>query len=311
MGSLFDVLGNQAADLKAIDEYIERTDIKTPAAGKLKQSWILWYTGLSAYQRNVDGDTVKEATNRRNAFNVANTVNPDELKRLQNVLATGLTREEMQGQPRIADSAGNYPKAAGITVASAAKGSVPKGARPTIRQGSVGEAVTAWQTLIGLPQSEIDGKFGPKTKTATIAWQTKHGLTADGVVGTASWTAALGGKDADPMPFAQAATTPVAPVGNRPTTAPTGQVAQTASLNKPIVQKSIPKPMPIVAKKAAEPVKVVKGNTPNVNPDLRKDVGVPADVKPVATAKTFLEGKGNWVAGAVGFLGTALLKKLF
>ncbi len=56
-----------------------------------------------------------------------------------------------------------------------------------LRQGSVGPAVTAWQTfLLAQGYSEVgeaDGRFGPATRRATSAFQKSHGLAADGVVG--------------------------------------------------------------------------------------------------------------------------------
>jgi lysozyme len=57
-------------------------------------------------------------------------------------------------------------------------------AQPTIRLGSTGSDVSAWQGAIGVP---ADGVFGPQTVAATKAWQAGHGVTADGVVGPATW----------------------------------------------------------------------------------------------------------------------------
>ena len=64
--------------------------------------------------------------------------------------------------------------------------------QPTIRIGSSGAPVRLWQTLM---QREIgaaikaDGVFGPQTHAATLAFQRKVGLRADGVVGQKTWTA--------------------------------------------------------------------------------------------------------------------------
>ena len=57
----------------------------------------------------------------------------------------------------------------------------------TIRQGSRGPDVVAWQKVIGVT---ADGAFGPQTAATTRAWQSQHGLTADGVVGPKTWAAA-------------------------------------------------------------------------------------------------------------------------
>lgn len=64
---------------------------------------------------------------------------------------------------------------------------------PTIRPGSSGTAVRTWQ---GLMQKEmqakikVDGFFGNDTRAATVAFQRKVGLPADGVVGSRTWAAA-------------------------------------------------------------------------------------------------------------------------
>lgn len=56
--------------------------------------------------------------------------------------------------------------------------------QPTIRVGSTGQAVTAWQRAIGV---SVDGVFGPRTELATKQWQQRHGLIADGIVGPKTW----------------------------------------------------------------------------------------------------------------------------
>lgn len=66
---------------------------------------------------------------------------------------------------------------------------VPK----TIKIGSRGKLVRIWQEFLG--NVKVDGKFGAKTKAATIAWQKKQGVAAvgqpDGVVGPKTWRKAL------------------------------------------------------------------------------------------------------------------------
>lgn len=56
--------------------------------------------------------------------------------------------------------------------------------RPVIRRGSTGDAVKLIQRWLGLPD---DGDFGPKTEAAVIKYQREHELTADGVVGPATY----------------------------------------------------------------------------------------------------------------------------
>jgi putative chitinase len=57
---------------------------------------------------------------------------------------------------------------------------------PVLKQGSKGKAVTALQTSLkklGFDPNGVDGKFGPGTKTALIAFQKSKKLKADGMAG--------------------------------------------------------------------------------------------------------------------------------
>lgn len=65
-----------------------------------------------------------------------------------------------------------------------AGGSHADSPRPTLRQGDDGEEVKVLQRALGIND---DGDFGPKTKAAVIAFQKKHGLYADGIVGKNTW----------------------------------------------------------------------------------------------------------------------------
>lgn len=61
---------------------------------------------------------------------------------------------------------------------------------PTIKEGSSGEAVKRAQTALNAKGNYglvVDGVFGAKTKAAVIDFQTKNGLTADGIVGPKTW----------------------------------------------------------------------------------------------------------------------------
>lgn len=57
-------------------------------------------------------------------------------------------------------------------------------ARATIKKGSTGADVSAWQKIIGV---KVTGDFDDATKSATIAWQREKGLDADGIVGPNTW----------------------------------------------------------------------------------------------------------------------------
>ena len=53
-----------------------------------------------------------------------------------------------------------------------------------LKLGSEGDDVRKLQAKLGI---EAIGKFGPKTDAAVKAWQSAHGLTADGIVGDGTW----------------------------------------------------------------------------------------------------------------------------
>ncbi|MFG2627426.1 peptidoglycan-binding protein [Streptomyces sp. NPDC048473] len=72
----------------------------------------------------------------------------------------------------------------------------------TQRSGSTGAQVKAVQQLLseqGYVVGAVDGSFGPATQNAVMAYQSTHGLTADGVVGDRTWTALLSAGPATPL----------------------------------------------------------------------------------------------------------------
>lgn len=73
-------------------------------------------------------------------------------------------------------------------------GDVPVASLPVLKSGSSGQPVRNAQGLLnahGL-RLTIDGSYGPATLGAVKTYQTKVGLTADGEVGTKTWTKLLG-----------------------------------------------------------------------------------------------------------------------
>ncbi|MEU5510833.1 GH25 family lysozyme [Streptomyces fungicidicus] len=65
----------------------------------------------------------------------------------------------------------------------------------TVSTGSKGAAVKAAQTQLASSGHSIavDGVFGPKTRSATIAFQKAHGLSADGIIGPNTWNKLIAG----------------------------------------------------------------------------------------------------------------------
>lgn len=65
----------------------------------------------------------------------------------------------------------------------------------TIATGTISDDVRQAQQILqaqGYRITAIDGNFGPETQAAVIAFQTAHGLQADGIVGPNTWGALRG-----------------------------------------------------------------------------------------------------------------------
>lgn len=65
--------------------------------------------------------------------------------------------------------------------------------RPTLREGSSGDAVKALQLFTNkvfpsYSKLVVDEQFGPATKKVVVEFQKRVGLTADGIVGNQTWT---------------------------------------------------------------------------------------------------------------------------
>lgn len=74
----------------------------------------------------------------------------------------------------------------------------------TLREGTYGPPVLEWQrTALGYTGKKADGYFGSDTKKDTEAFQRKHGVGVDGVVGAKTWPLRL--KKSQPKPAAKPA----------------------------------------------------------------------------------------------------------
>ncbi len=81
----------------------------------------------------------------------------------------------------------------------------------TISEGATGPTVRWLQYLLvrrTLSDSQIDGIFGPVTKTAVEQFQQQAGVTVDGIVGPVTW-GALGGDGPEPPTLSEGSTGPV------------------------------------------------------------------------------------------------------
>jgi putative chitinase len=74
-----------------------------------------------------------------------------------------------------------------------------------LKKGDNNENVKLMQQKLGIEPAVTN--FGPKTEAAVKEWQAKNGLTADGIVGPATWAKIMG--ESTPVPAA-----PVQPVAN-------------------------------------------------------------------------------------------------
>ena len=78
-----------------------------------------------------------------------------------------------------------------------------------LKKGDNNENVKLMQQKLGIEPAVTN--FGPKTEAAVKAWQAAHGLTADGIVGPATWAKIMGESTVVvPQPIVSA---PIAPVG--------------------------------------------------------------------------------------------------
>jgi peptidoglycan hydrolase-like protein with peptidoglycan-binding domain len=253
----------QADDMSAINDYFNRMPGKTQAGKDAKASWGAWWNGLSFMSKSFSGDTLAEATKRRIAFDAAN----GEVKRNDD---GGLTEEEKKyfaNMPGV-DVTGLTPDAAKAKVAAAnanVKVSPPASLLAiqygSLRQGSKGDAVKKWQSILGVKQ---DGIYGPATAAATKKWQTERAIKADGIVGPATWTAALGtsGKAKD------AVTALLTPIISQPAPATTA-VVQNFDLNNAVASPRPTAAPQIPSPSQARPVAVSVSPGTQGNPTLR------------------------------------------
>ena len=101
---------DQADNIDAITTYMTSvaTQVKTPAARAKQDEYKAWIDTIGWYNKNYDRPTYDHARNLRNEFNAANAVTPAEKLAVQQVLTTGVTTEEQQGEGRRVSSEGKF-----------------------------------------------------------------------------------------------------------------------------------------------------------------------------------------------------------
>lgn len=97
----------------------------------------------------------------------------------------------------------------------------------TLQKGSKGNEVKEWQKFLNSQgyNLSVDGDFGSKTYNATVEWQKKNGLGADGIVGKNAWGKAIY------TPYSTASTSKTTPIVGKAPTAPTFNTTATAKPN--------------------------------------------------------------------------------
>lgn len=100
-----------------------------------------------------------------------------------------VTRKINGGLNGLAERKQYLAKAKTIWMSGGGATSTTAGTTPVLRAGAAGEAVTRLQTALSKAGFAVsaDGNFGEQTKSAVMAFQTRHGLAADGIVGAATW----------------------------------------------------------------------------------------------------------------------------
>jgi len=277
--------GGQVDDAEAIYTYMKNATPNTDAASTMRAQFLTWYQNSSWYNKNFDTKWYDELRSRRNAFNLANAVTPQQKAQVEKILTTGRTAEEMQGKPR--------PKIdvktgmVGKSIASPPVLIAP-GLKRNLKKGLQGDDVKQWQTFLGL--TPATGYFDALTDTRTREYQKKNALVVDGVVGKNTWSAAF--------PIQQA---PFAP-------SPAASSAATANVIKVPAKTSAPKPQaskPVASSPpkstAAQPQSTGGGSTG------APAASVPAPLPVTAGIKAGLLGSiAKWPvwAKALGIVGT-------
>ena len=118
-------LTDQSANIDAIERYIgEQEPPRTAAAVQVRDRFLRWLAGVSAWARAFDQGTYDVARNYRLEYNRANATTPAERAAVEEQALHGISTEQIDGSPDRRTSDGSYipPSSAGTWVAIGAGG---------------------------------------------------------------------------------------------------------------------------------------------------------------------------------------------
>jgi peptidoglycan hydrolase-like protein with peptidoglycan-binding domain len=281
--------GGQVDDAEAIYVYMKNATPKTDSASTMRAQFLTWYQNSSWYNKNFDTKWYDELRSRRNAFNLANAVTPQQKAQVEQILTKGLTAEEMQGKarPKIDVKTGMVGKSISNPPVM-----IAPGLKRNLKKGLQGEDVKQWQTFLGL--TPATGYFDALTDTRTREYQKKNALVVDGIVGKNTWSAAFPIQKA---PFAPPPTVTSSP----PALTSTAKVPPrtSSSTPKPQAAKPVASSPPKSSGTKAQPSSGGSGGAPAAS--------VPAPLPVTAGLKSNLLGSiAKWPvwAKALGIVGT-------
>ena len=92
----------------AINAYFHATEAVTDEAKRIKSAFVAWYDGLTWIGKGLESN-YDLARNQRNQFNLANATTPEEKANVTDVITTGLSTEQLNGQTDRRDTNGMLP----------------------------------------------------------------------------------------------------------------------------------------------------------------------------------------------------------
>lgn len=101
-------LTNQGENIEAIARYFGQVRLRTAAAAAIVDEWQAFWSGLSDYAKNFDQNAYDRARNLRLKFDRANAVTAEEREAVERKAKTGLSSEQIAGDPDRRTSTGGY-----------------------------------------------------------------------------------------------------------------------------------------------------------------------------------------------------------